>query len=57
MKDTDPSIQQYYSNLQSIDKGYFETTVAVIPAYNVQFLSTDFWKHGQGGIIDISEKP
>lgn len=57
MDDPDLSLKQYYSNLQSIDQGYFETTVAVIPAYNTQFLSTDFWKHGQSGIIDISEKP
>lgn len=57
MDDSDLSLKQYYSNLQSIDQGYFETTVAVIPAYNTQFLSTDFWKHGQSGIIDITEKP
>lgn len=30
-------------------------TVAVMPEYNKQFLTTDFWKHGQAGIIDITE--
>lgn len=31
-------------------------SIAVTLKYNLQFLSTDFWRHGQGGIIDISEK-
>jgi len=26
-----------------------------MPEYNKQFLTTDFWKHGQAGIIDITE--
>ena len=29
-----------------IDAGYYESTIAVIPQWNIQFLSTDFWKHG-----------
>lgn len=35
--------------------GYYETVVAVIPRWNLQFLSTDFWRHGQAGIFDITE--
>ena len=27
-----------------------------MPQYNMQFLTTDFWKHGQAGIIDIADK-
>lgn len=39
-----------------IDAGYFESTVAVTTSSNLQFLSTDFWKHGQAGLIDICDK-
>ena len=39
-----------------IDAGYFESSVAVITSSNLQFLSTDFWKHGQAGLIDICDK-
>lgn len=41
---------------QQIDCGYYDAVLAVIPAYNMQFLTTDFWKHGQAGIIDIADK-
>ena len=43
-------------NVRMIDAGYFESTVALTTSHNLSFLSTDFWKHGQGGIIDISDK-
>lgn len=39
-----------------IDAGYFESSVALTTTPNLFLLSTDFWKHGQGGIIDISDK-
>ena len=39
-----------------IDAGYFESSVAVTTSSNLQFLSTDFWKHGQAGLIDICDK-
>ena len=39
-----------------VDAGYYESVVAVIPQYNMQFLTTDFWKHGQAGIIDIADE-
>lgn len=44
-----------FNNTMSIDAGYYQSTVAVIPEYNMQFLTTDFWKHGQAGIIDIAD--
>ena len=44
------------TNQQLIDAGYYESVVALIPKYNIQFLTTDFWKHGQAGIIDIADK-
>lgn len=39
-----------------IDAGYFESSVAVTTSSNLQFLSTDFWKHGHAGLIDICDK-
>jgi hypothetical protein len=39
-----------------VDAGYYESVVAIIPQYNMQFLTTDFWKHGQAGIIDIADE-
>jgi hypothetical protein len=29
-----------------IDAGYFESSVAITTNFNLQSLSTDFWKHG-----------
>jgi len=40
----------------SVNAGYYQSVVAVIPKWNMQFLTTDFWKHGQSGIIDIADK-
>ena len=45
-----------FQNGTQVNAGYYESVVAVIPQYNVQFLTTDFWKHGQAGIIDIADK-
>lgn len=50
------SIGTGQENMSDIDSSYYESVVAVIPKYNMQFLTTDFWKHGQGGIIDIADK-
>lgn len=46
---------QGFVNGTQADAGYYESVVAVIPKYNMQFLTTDFWKHGQAGIIDIAD--
>lgn len=45
-----------FTNQVCVDAGYYQSTVAIIPKYNMQFLTTDFWKHGQAGIIDIADK-
>lgn len=42
------------TNLQ-LNKGYIERTIAVIPKEHLETLSTDFWRHGQSGIFDITE--
>ena len=39
-----------------IDAGYFESSVAITTSHNIQLLSSDFWKHGQAGLIDICDK-
>ena len=56
---TTPDITEMYitgnANTLTVDSGYYKSVVAVIPKYNKQFLTTDFWKHGQAGIIDISD--
>lgn len=50
------AIASGYTDRTFVDAGYYESVVAVIPKYNMQFLTTDFWKHGQAGIIDIADK-
>ena len=44
-----------FKNNMEVDGGYYQSTIAVIPEYNKQFLTTDFWKHGKSGIIDIAD--
>lgn len=57
------AVQSYYNQFANgdqgiglIDAGYFESAVAVTTKHNTSLLSTDFWKHGQAGIIDVSDK-
>ena len=38
-----------------INAGDYKSSIAVSSKWNLQFLSSDFWKHGQAGIIDKSE--
>ena len=50
------NLQDYYYNKQaSYQFATYESTVAIIPQRNMQFLTTDFWKHGQAGIFDIAD--
>ena len=52
----DQSLEDYYYNkTASYNVATYESTVAVIPKWNMQFLSTDFWKHGQAGSFDIAD--
>ena len=44
------------SALEYVDSGSFESSVALTTHHNLSLLSTDFWKHGQAGIMDISDK-
>lgn len=43
-------------NRTTVDAGYYQSVTTLITQYNMQFLTTDFWKHGQAGIIDIADK-
>lgn len=45
----------FESGTTLMDAGYYESVVAVTPQWNLQFLSTDFWKHGQAGLIGIAD--
>lgn len=45
----------FQSGTSLIDGGYYESVVGIAPRWNLQFLSTDFWKHGQAGLIDIAD--
>lgn len=35
--------------------GSYESSVAITSEWNLQYLSADFWKHGQAGVIDKTE--
>ena len=48
--------EAYYNETSTIDAGYFESNVAITTNHNLSLLFTDFWKHGQAGIIDITDK-
>ena len=52
---SDEYTASYNKNTKLINYGQYESTVSVMPEWNMQFLSTDFWKHGQAGSIDISD--
>ena len=45
----------YNANTVLINAGQYESVVAITPKWNIQFLTSDFWKHGQAGIIDIAD--
>ena len=47
---------QFVEDGGMMDAGYFESQVAVTTDFNLSLLSTDFWKHGQAGLIDITDK-
>lgn len=44
------------ADMVAMDAGYYQSVVAVTTKDNWLKLTTDFWKHGKAGIIDISEE-
>ena len=60
-KDTTPTATEaYYKQFTEgdnmISAGYYESTIAITTDFNLTQLSTDFWRHGQAGIFDITDK-
>ncbi len=53
---TNTDYKQQFNNNKYINAGEYKAVVAVIPQYNLQFLTTDFWKHGQANTIDIADE-
>lgn len=54
----DDNISQYvqgWKDSMEANSGYYQNTVAVLVG-NLASITTDFWKHGQSGIIDIKDK-
>lgn len=55
IKEMEEYCKSYNDNYSTYNAGFCNYVIAVIPEYNKQFLSTDFWKHGQSGIIDLKD--
>ena len=51
------SLSDNYYNMKAsyIDAAEYESIVGVTTKWNLQFLTSDFWKHGQAGLIDIAD--
>jgi len=45
----------YANNSGMISAAQYESVVAITTKWNMQFLTSDFWKHGQAGLIDIAD--
>lgn len=55
---SDDNIAQYvqgWKDNMEANSGYYQNTVAVLLG-DIKDITTDFWKHGQAGIIDIKDK-
>lgn len=58
-KNNDANAKQFtekFTTYQTVNGGYFENSIAVAPYDNIQLLTTDFWKHGQAGIMDVADE-
>lgn len=56
---TDLSYEEYIADrnlVRELTGRPQEYTIAVIPEEHLELLTTDFWKHGQSGIIDITDE-
>ena len=38
-----------------INAAQYESVIGITTKWNMQFLTSDFWKHGQAGLIDIAD--
>lgn len=45
----------YSNNTAMVNAAQYESVIAITTKWNMQFLTSDFWKHGQAGLIDIAD--
>jgi len=45
----------YTSGTTLINAAQYESVIGITTKWNMQFLTSDFWKHGQAGLIDIAD--
>lgn len=56
---SDDNIAQYvngWNKYAELNYGYYQNTLVVTTSANRNLLTTDFWKSGQAGLIDIKDK-
>lgn len=61
--DNQTKLSDSYYNLKAgfqpgtslVNAGYYQSVIGITPRWNLQFLTTDFWKHGQAGLTDIAD--
>lgn len=53
--DLKEALETGIANQTLTDAAQYQSTIALILDWNQQFLTTDFWKHGQAGIINIAD--
>ena len=45
----------YAANTSLVSAAQYESVIGLTTKWNMQFLTSDFWKHGQAGLIDIAD--
>jgi hypothetical protein len=45
----------YAPNTAMVSAAQYESVIGITTKWNMQFLTSDFWKHGQAGLIDIAD--
>ena len=45
----------YATNTSLVSAAQYESVIGLTTKWNMQFLTSDFWKHGQAGLIDIAD--
>ena len=56
---TDQNMAQYvagWKDQMEANDGYYTNSIAVVINNNYEKITTDFWKHGQSGIINIKDR-
>ena len=45
----------YAQGTAMVSAAQYESVIGITTKWNMQFLTSDFWKHGQAGLIDIAD--